>query len=54
MFPNRLSASRSVGYIPTDDAYGRYTFQVLGNRIKPGCAENAIVNTILDMMDQKK
>jgi hypothetical protein len=49
-----LANGKSAGYILTDDAYGRYTCQVLGNRIKQGCAENAVVNTILDMMDQNK
>jgi len=34
------------GYIPTDDAFGRNTFQVVGNRLKPGCAEMGIVNGI--------
>ena len=29
------------GYVPTDDAFGRYTFQVLGSSLKPGCAESA-------------
>ncbi len=46
---NGLSNS---GYIPSDDAFVRYTFQVLGSRLKPGCAENAIVNGLLDMIDQ--
>ena len=31
------------GYVPTDDAYGHNTFQVLGARTKPGCAEGALV-----------
>jgi hypothetical protein len=34
------------GYIPTDDAFGHYTFQALGTRFKPGCAETGIVNGI--------
>ncbi len=38
------------GYIPSDDAYGHNTFQVLGSRLKPGCAENAIVNGELELM----
>jgi len=38
------------GYIPTDDAYGRYTFQVVASRLKPGCAEDGIVNGIIDMI----
>ncbi len=38
------------GYIPDDAAFGAYTFQVLGSRLKPGCAEDAIVNTLVDMI----
>ena len=38
------------GYVPTDDAFGRYTFEVLGSRLKPGCAENAIVNGVNDLL----
>ena len=38
------------GYVPTDDAFGRYTFQVLGSSLKPGCAESGIVNGIDDMI----
>ena len=38
------------GYVPTDDAFGRYTFQVLGSSLKPGCAQAAIVNGIDDML----
>lgn len=38
------------GYIPHDAAFGTYTFEVVSSRLKPGCAEDAIVNGILDMM----
>ena len=38
------------GYIPNDTAFGAYTFQVLGSRLKPGYAETAIVNGWLDLM----
>ena len=38
------------GYIPNDAAYTQLTFEVLGSRLKPGCAEDAIVNGLLDMM----
>ena len=38
------------GYIPSDDAYGHNTFQVLGSRLKPGCAENGIVNGELELI----
>jgi neutral ceramidase len=42
------------GYIPNDDAFGYQTFEVLSSRCKPGYAENAIVNGILDMMEKAK
>jgi len=42
------------GYIPNDAAFGYYTFEVLSSRLKPGFAENGIVNGILDMMYEAK
>lgn len=41
----------NFGYVPTDDAFGRYTFQVLGSALKPGCAESKIVNGIDGMIE---
>jgi len=38
------------GYIPNDAAFGVFTFQVLSSRLKPGCAETAIVNGWLDLL----
>lgn len=38
------------GYIYSNDADHRLTFQVIGSRLKPGCAEDAIVETSLDMI----
>lgn len=38
------------GYIPNDTAFGALTFQVLGSRLKPGCAETAIVNGLLNLI----
>lgn len=40
----------NTGYVPTDAAFGAYSFQVLGSRLKPGCAEEAIVNGLVDMI----
>jgi hypothetical protein len=40
------------GYVISDDAYGRYTFQVLGAKIKPGNAEQAIVNGMVKLIDK--
>jgi len=42
------------GYIPNDAAFGYYTFEVLSSRLKPGFAENGIVNGLLDMMYEAK
>jgi hypothetical protein len=38
------------GYIYSDEAYSHLTFQVIGSRLKPGCAEGRIVSTALDLM----
>jgi len=38
------------GYIPNDTAFGALTFQVLGSKLKPGCAETGIVNGLLDLI----
>jgi neutral ceramidase len=40
------------GYIPTDDAFGRYTFQVLSTSLKPGCAEPGIERGIDGMIEK--
>ena len=40
------------GYVPNDAAFGAYTFQVLGSRLKPGCAEQGIANTLTDLVAQ--
>ncbi|MGW8315078.1 MAG: neutral/alkaline non-lysosomal ceramidase N-terminal domain-containing protein [Bacteroidales bacterium] len=54
IFTSITNGGANSGYIPSDDAFVRYTFQVLSSRLKPGCAENAIVNGLLDMMEEAK
>lgn len=49
-----LANGSSAGYIPDDSAYERQTFQVLGSRIKKGCAEQTIVNTLLELIQHPK
>ena len=44
------NGAANSGYIPNDTAFGAQTFQVLGSRLKPGCAETAIVNGLLDLI----
>jgi neutral ceramidase len=38
-----------TGYIPHDEAFGQNTFEVLSSRLKPGCAETAIIEGLLDL-----
>lgn len=54
IFVSITNGGANSGYIPSDDAFVRYTFQVLSSRLKPGNAEDAIVNGLLDMMAEAK
>jgi len=38
--------------VPTDDAFGCYTFQVLGSALKPGCAEAGIVSGVDGLIER--
>ncbi len=38
------------GYVPNDASFGANTFQVLGSRLKPGCAEDGIVNGLVGLI----
>ncbi len=40
------------GYVPNDEAFGAYTFQVLGSRLKPGCAEQGIADGLTNLVSQ--
>jgi neutral ceramidase len=44
------NGAANSGYIPNDASFGAYTFQVLSSRLKPGCAEDAIDNGLLDLI----
>jgi hypothetical protein len=44
------NGSANSGYIYSDDAYSHLTFQVIGSRLKPGCAEGKIIDTALGLM----
>jgi neutral ceramidase len=49
-----LTNGGGTGYIPNDAAYAAYTFESLGSRFKPGCAESAIVNGLIDLIPQAR
>jgi neutral ceramidase len=38
------------GYIPNDESFSHNTFEVLSSRLKPGCAEDGIVNGLVGLM----
>lgn len=42
----------SAGYIPDDESYGSQTFEVTTARCKPGYAETAIINGLLDLIHE--
>lgn len=46
-------ANGRVGYIVDDAAYDTPNFEVLGNSLKRGCAEQSIVNGFLEMMQKR-
>jgi neutral ceramidase len=43
----------SSGYIPDDAAFAQVSYEITTSHLKPGCAEKAIVNGFLKMMDQR-
>ncbi len=46
-------ANGSSGYIPDDAAFGQISYEITTSHLKPGCAESAIVNGFLELMDQR-
>ena len=44
------NGSANSGYVYDDASYSHLTFQVIGSRLKPGCAEGKIVSTAIDLM----
>ena len=51
MMATLTNGTARSGYIPDDESFGKYTFEVLSSRLKPGCAESAIVNGLLGLID---
>ena len=41
-----------VGYIPTDAGFNMPSEKAIQNRLKPGCAEPAIINAFVDIMNK--
>ena len=45
-------ANDSSGYIPDDAAFEQLSYEITTSRLKPSCAENAIVKGFLNLMQQ--
>ncbi len=45
-------ANGASGYIPDDAGFDQIGYEVTTSHLKPGCAENAIVNGLVDMMSR--
>lgn len=54
IFVSMANGTSNSGYIPNDAAFGYQTFEVLSSRCKPGYAESAIVNGLLDLIEDAK
>jgi hypothetical protein len=52
IFVGLANGMANSGYIYSDAAYSHLTFQVIGSRLKPGCAEGKIVSTAVDLMHE--
>ena len=46
-------ANGASGYIPDDAAYDQVSYEITTTRIKRGCAEGAIVNGLLDLLNRR-
>ena len=51
MLSTLTNGMAQTGYIPSEDAFGRHVFTVLSSRLKPGCAERAIVTGLNSLME---
>jgi neutral ceramidase len=54
IFVSMANGISNSGYIPNDAAFGYQTFEVLSSRCKPGYAESAIVNGLLDLIAEAR
>ena len=46
-------ANGSSGYIPDDAAFEQVSYEIESSRLKPGCAENAIVKGFVSLIAQR-
>lgn len=52
IFSSITNGAANSGYIPNDDAFQRYTFQVLSSSLKPNHAERGIIDGLVGMIEE--
>lgn len=52
MYVTLANGRAESGYIPDDASFGHQTFQVLGSRLLPGCAEEGIVGGLAGLVNE--
>lgn len=52
MYVTLANGRAESGYIPDDASFGHQTFQVLGSRLLPGCAEEGIVEGLAGLVGE--
>jgi hypothetical protein len=52
IFVSITNGASNSGYIPNDDAFQRYTFQVLSSNLEPNHAERSIINGLVDLLNK--
>lgn len=52
IFSSITNGASNSGYIPSDEAFQRYTFQVLSSRLKPNFAERGIIDGLVEMIEE--
>ena len=52
MMTTLTNGTARSGYIPNDAAFGFNTFEVVSSSLKPGCAETAIVEGLVDLIGE--
>jgi hypothetical protein len=50
MMTTLANGMANSGYIYSNNASGHLTFQVIGSRLKPGCAEDAVIDASLALI----
>ena len=54
IFSSITNGASNSGYIPSDDAFQRYTFQVLSSRLKPNYAERGIIDGLIGLINRSE